>query len=111
MGQVGASNVIGFPEMNSAVVHGRLRLAKIMAREWVRERLGRGMEIVHAPAQLRHFEFVDPATDETLYLYTDAAYSVLCVGSRRFYFDRVSGKYDGQLASVLDVRRRIELTD
>jgi hypothetical protein len=73
--------------------------------------LGRSMNITHYPALLREFEFVDPATDETIYLYTSNLYSVLCVGSRRFYFNRISGKYDGTSAPSDCVSRRVELAD
>lgn len=60
--------------------------------------IGWCLERFKAPAKLKPFEFVDPATDETVYLYTSKRYSVLCVGERRFYFDRVSGTFDGMSA-------------
>lgn len=66
---------------------------------------------MHSPALLREFEFVDPETDETIYLYTSGLYSVLCVGSRRFYFNRVNGKFDGTSAPSDSVARRVELAD
>jgi hypothetical protein len=66
---------------------------------------------MHSPALLREFEFVDPETDETIYLYTSGLYSVLCVGSRRLYFNRVSGKFDGTSAPSNRVARRVELAD
>ena len=56
------------------------------------------LERFKAPARLRPFEFVDPVTDETVYLYTSERYSVLCIGERRFYFDRVNGNFDGMSA-------------
>ena len=71
--------------------------------------IGRAMNRVHSPARLKPFEFVDPDTDETIYLYTDKRLSVLCIGNRRYYFDRISGKFDGVSSSVLDVSGRIEL--
>lgn len=67
------------------------------------------MNALHFPAKLRPFEYVDPATDETIYLYTDRRLSVLCVGRRRFYFDRITGKFDGVSASPDRVPGRIEL--
>jgi hypothetical protein len=71
------------------------------ARLWLRLKtmarntFGWCLERFKAPAKLKPFEFVDPATDETVYLYTSKRYSVLCFGERRYYFDRVSGKFDG----------------
>jgi hypothetical protein len=70
---------------------GTLRRLAAIAREAT----GWCLEKIKAPARLRTFEFVDPASDETVYLYTSTRYSVLCVGERRFYFDRVSGSFDG----------------
>ena len=69
------------------------------------------LERVGAPAKLRVFEFVDPVSDETVYLYTSCRYSVLCIGQRRFYFDRISGKFDGVSATANCISRRLELCD
>ena len=87
---------------------GRWRLA---VKDAVESVLGWLMNRAHIPAQIRPFEYVDPDTDETVYLYTDKRLSVLCVGSRRYYFDRFTGRFDGVSARVLDVSRRIELAD
>ena len=46
--------------------------------------IGRAMNWVHSPARLKPFEYVDPVTDETIYLYTDKRLSVLCIGERRY---------------------------
>ncbi len=73
--------------------------------------MGWSLERLRTPALLKHFEYIDPATNETIYLYTDASYSVLCVGPRRFYFDRVTGKYDGTSAFPDRISERIELPD
>jgi hypothetical protein len=61
---------------------------------------------------LKPFEFVDPETNETVYVYTDRLYSVLCVGQRRFYFDRITGAFDGTSLELSDlVSGRIKLSD
>lgn len=73
--------------------------------------VGRCLEQIKAPARLREFEFVDPETDETIYLFTDKYYSVLSVGSRRFYFDRLTGKYDGTSAPARSISGRVEFRD
>src|SRR5260370_3617833 len=75
--------------------HGQLWLR---AKTRVKNSIGWCLERFGAPAKFKPFEFVDPATDETVYLYTSKRYSVLCVGERRFYFDRVNGKFDGMSA-------------
>ncbi len=69
------------------------------------------MNWLHSPARLRPFEYVDPNTDETLYLYTDKRLSVLCVGDRRYYFDRITGKFDGVSERMMNVSGRVELSD
>lgn len=71
--------------------------------------IGGAMNALRSPARLRPFEYVDPVTDETLYLYTDRRLSVLCIGDRRFYFDRLTGRFDGVSASPDRVTGRIEL--
>lgn len=81
-------------------------------RDAVRNTAGWSLEKFRSPARLKPFEFVDPETNETTYLYTDRLYSVLCVGQRRFYFDRVTGAFDGTSLELSDlVTGRIELSD
>jgi hypothetical protein len=87
------------------------RSCLLKAKDFFVEMLGWGLERIHSPARLKTFEFVDPETEETVYLYTSRLYSVLCVGSRRFYFDRITGKYDGTSAPPDRVTGRVELAD
>jgi hypothetical protein len=70
--------------------------------------IGWCLEKVEAPARLNAFEFVDPVSDETIFLSTSKRYSILCVGDRRFYFDRISGKFDGISAPASPVSGGIE---
>ena len=88
----------------------RSRLA-LRVKDAVLNGIGRTMNWVQSPARLKPFEYVDPITDETLYLYTDKRLSVLCVGNRRYYFDRITGKFDGVLSSMVDISGRVELAD
>jgi hypothetical protein len=80
------------------VVDGRRTRARLQVKAAVKNAVGWCLERFKTPAKLRPFEFVDPATDETVYLYTSQRYSVFCVGDRRFYFDRASGNFDGMSA-------------
>jgi hypothetical protein len=57
--------------------------------------VGFGLELLHAPARIREFEHIDPITNEIVYLSTGARYSVLHVGAKRLFFDRVTGQFDG----------------
>ena len=82
-----------------------------MVKDAVLNATGWAMNWVHSPARLKPFEYVDPDTDETVYLYTDKRLSVLCIGPRRYYFDRVTGSFDGISAGMVNVSGRIELTD
>jgi hypothetical protein len=90
-----------------------LRSAFLRWKDTVRDGIGWCLEKFKAPAKLRVFEFVDPASDETFYLYTSKRYSVLCVGDRRFYFDRITGKFDGvsSLPAALRVAGGLKLSD
>lgn len=79
-------------------------------RDAIRNMAGWSLEKFRAPARLKPFEFVDPETNETVYVYTDRLYSVLCVGQRRFYFDRITGAFDGTALEFSDrVAGRVEL--
>lgn len=91
----------------------RLEVGWLKMRDAVQNFAGWSLEIFRAPARLKPFEFVDPETNETVYVYTDRLYSVLCVGQRRFYFDRITGAYDGTSSAILPDRisGRVELAD
>ena len=86
------------------------RLFSFLARA-ARNAIGWCLEKIKAPARVGTFEFVDPNTDQTIYLYTSSRYSVLCVGERRFYFDRISGKFDGVSAPAGLVPDWVEFSD
>ena len=90
-------------------VRNRARFYWLKIKAAVRGFVGRAMNALHCPARLRPFAYVDPDTDETTCLYTDRHLSVLCVGDRRFYFDRITGKFDGASANAERVAGWIEL--
>ncbi|HXZ13647.1 MAG TPA: hypothetical protein VEG64_14780 [Candidatus Sulfotelmatobacter sp.] len=75
--------------------HGRTRRAWMRTKDGIRDGIGWCLESTGAPAKLKMFEFVDPVSNETIYLYTSKRFSVLCIGERRFYFDRITGSFDG----------------
>jgi hypothetical protein len=52
-------------------------------------------EKLHYAAKIKEFEYVDPITNEAVYLSTGARYAVLHVGGKQFFFDRVTGRFDG----------------
>jgi hypothetical protein len=94
------------------ITKSRLQIGWLRLRDAVRNTAGWSLEKLRSPARLKPFEFVDPATNETVYVYTDRLYSVLCVGQRRFYFDRITGAYDGTSLELPDlVSGRVELLD
>jgi hypothetical protein len=73
---------------------------------------GNLFEFCHRPGKIREFEYVDPVTDETVYLSTGAQYSVLHVGKKQFYFDRLTGRFDGTCTSLEErVSSGVELGD
>lgn len=69
----------------------RLRLGDLWrhAAGWMLEKF------LHSPAKIREFEYIDPNTNETIYLSTGARYSVLHIGNRKFFFNRLTGRFDG----------------
>ena len=93
------------------VIDSRSEWLWLQARVAVANTIGWCLERFKAPAKLRPFEFVDPATDETVYLYTSKRYSVLCVGERRYYFSRVNGDFDGMSAPASLVPGWVEFRD
>jgi hypothetical protein len=93
------------------VITSRIGLVWQKAADALQGAIGWGLELIHAPARLKQFEFVDPETNETVYVYTDKLYSVLCVGQRRLYFDRLTGTYDGTSVSTNCVAGRVKLSD
>jgi hypothetical protein len=70
------------------------------------------MNLLHSPAKLKEFEYVDPISDQTVYLSTGARYSVLHIGSLKLFFDRATGGFDGTCRSLEErVADRLELLD
>lgn len=70
------------------------------------------LEQFRSPAKLKEFEYVDPISDQTIYLSTGARYSVLHVGMQQLFFDRVTGKFDGTCTSLEErIGDRLELLD
>lgn len=66
----------------------------------LRNALGWALERLHIPAQIKEFEFIDPETNETIFLSTGRRYTVLHIGGKRFFFDRVTGILDGTCTSL-----------
>jgi len=62
--------------------------------------MGNLLEWFHRPAKIREFEYVDPVTNETVYLSTGAQYSVLHVGDKQYFFERTTGRFDGTCTSL-----------
>lgn len=93
------------------LIQGRSQYWRLRTKDALLNAIGWMMNRLHHPARLQPFEYVDPDTDETIYLYTDKRLSVLCIGNRRYYFDRVTGKFDGALTNVVDVAGRVEFAD
>jgi hypothetical protein len=96
----------------------QITVESLRERLWLRAKsavlngLGWCLEKTGAPAKLKEFEFIDPETNETIYLSTGIRYSVLHVGNKRFFFDRATGVFDGTSTSLQDcVANRLELGD
>lgn len=68
---------------------------RINVRASLRAIVGWFAEVIGAPAIIREFEYVDPITNEAVYLSTGTRYSVLHVGDKRYFFERLTGRFDG----------------
>lgn len=74
--------------------------------------IGRTMDATHRPARIREFEYVDPVSDQTVYLSTGSRYSVLHIGNLKLFFDRATGKFDGTCQSLEErIEDRLQLFD
>jgi len=94
------------------VIGNEGRPALSLMRSWMRHAVGAALELFHAPAKIKEFEYVDPSTNETVYLSTGARYSVLHVGDKRYFFERTTGRFDGTCTSlVVRVSDGLELCD
>lgn len=94
------------------LVTNRWNHVRLWAKDHFLEGVGWGLEKLRAPAQLKEFEFVDPETNETIYLSTGRRYSVLHIRGKRFFFHRISGVLDGTCTSLQErVPNGIELSD
>ena len=83
-----------------------------MLRNFLKEKAGWGLEKLKAPAFMKEFEYIDPNTDETIFLSTGKTYSVFSIGDRQFYFNRLTGSFDGVGSRVTDcVSGRVEFPD
>jgi hypothetical protein len=90
----------------------RFDLLRLRLRSKVLNRIGWYLEKIEAPAKVKEFEFVDPETNEIIYFSTGRRYSVLHVGNKRFFFDRITGVFDGTSTSLQDcVATGLELSD
>ncbi|SRR5258708_4369774 len=94
-------------------VTSRVGLLRLRVQDWWRQSLGWVLEkVLHSPAKIKEFEYVDPITNETVFLSTGARYSVLRVGGRHFFFNRLTGRFDGTGTSLQEgVVARLELLD
>jgi len=84
-----------YPDPKSTVNMAGRSPIRERVKDWCRQKIGRVLEAMHAPAKIKEFECVDPITNECVYLSTGARYSVLHVGSKRLFFDRLTGRFDG----------------
>jgi hypothetical protein len=93
-------------------VTSRLDLLRLRLRDAWRESIGWVLEKMHSPAKIKEFEYVDPITNETVYLSTGTRYSVLRIGNSHFFFNRLTGQFDGTGTSLQEgVVTRLELLD
>ena len=107
----GASVIESSPS-DMLTVRNRWEYVWLRAKNLFLDSLGWGLEKLRVPARLKEFEFVDPETDETIFLSTGRRYSVLHVRGKQFFFNRVSGVLDGTCTSFVErVPNGLELRD
>ncbi len=102
---------MGLDDMGLFITN-RAKLFRQKVVDAVCETVGRALEALHAPAKIKEFEHVDQGTNEAVYLSTGARYSVLHVGDKRFFFNRLTGRFDGTCTSLQErVADGLELRD
>jgi hypothetical protein len=84
------------------IAEGKSELFWLRAKSAILNGIGWYLEKTEAPAKVKEFEFINPETNEIIYLSTGRRYSVLHVGNKRFFFDRVTGVFDGTSTSLQD---------
>lgn len=90
----------------------RLERLRLRILGWCRLGSGWILEKLHFPARIKEFEYVDPTTNETVYLSTGTQYSVLHIGDRVFFFNRLTGSFDGAARSFQGhIVDRLQLSD
>lgn len=95
-----------------AVTASRTLIIWLRCKDSLANMIGWCLEKSKAPAVLKEFEFVDPETNETIYLSTGYRYTVLHVRGKHFFFHRVSGVLDGTCTSLQErVSNGLELRD
>lgn len=92
--------------------HSRVEIRWMRCKDAFADAVGWCLERIKAPALLKEFEFVDPETNETIYLSTGRRYSVLHIRGKRFFFHRANGVLDGTCTSLQErVSNGLELRD
>lgn len=61
------------------------------AREW----LGRALNWARVPGAIRNIDFTDSVTGQALSVSVDELFVRLTVDGRDYYFDRLTGRFDG----------------
>lgn len=69
--------------------------AELWLRDLWRNCAGWILEKINHPARIREFEHIDSVTNETIFLSTGIRYAVLRIGNNCYFFNRLSGKFDG----------------
>jgi hypothetical protein len=64
-------------------------------REHTREVLGRLLAHAKVPGAISEVSIDDPVTRQHIGVHVSALYTRLTVDGRDYYFDRLTGKYDG----------------
>jgi hypothetical protein len=78
----------GHPARGGATL---IDVAKLKAREW----LGRFAGRIGAPGAIKATEIHDPLTGQRITVTVGAFFVRLTVNGRDFYFDRLTGRFDG----------------
>lgn len=90
------TNVIRFPVTRAArpgsvAVRRRAQPKRGILRQWLRRRLFRA----RIPGAIQEIELRDSATGQWLSIWVGEYYVRLCVDGRDYYFDRLTGRFDG----------------
>ncbi|MGE3108646.1 MAG: hypothetical protein AB7O77_09900 [Phycisphaerales bacterium] len=98
MSMIADTGPFRFPEQPKPALANASLLQKWKLR--FRERFGKTLTGIGVPGAVAPFDHTDPATKQTIRVSVGPLFTRLSVNERDYYFDRLTGKFDGTGSAV-----------